>query len=363
MEKKGPKRGKLEGKDLSKDEEERAAKLHKEATIIEGCIMWENLENPEYLDQVRRGGITAANVTVAHWLHDFTAATKRVHHYKELAEKNPDLLHVRRVEDIQEAKREGKLGVIIGFQDSKPIEDDLCFLRTFYDNGVRIIQLTYNAQNYVGTGCCELSCGKLSYFGREVVEEMNRIGMVIDLAHCCDETTIDAIECSKDPVIISHSGAYSICNAYGRNKKDEHIGALAKKGGIIGITFFPSLVKRDPRTWEVQKSTVEDVLDHIDYVVSLVGVDYVGWGSDMFGGFLDQKYTPPYSALRWWRPKRPDIYGRGPTEVFDPFPEGLDRHHKLLNLTRGLVSRGYSDAEIKKILGGNFIRVFERVWK
>ena len=348
--------------DLSPTEEKRATEIHGKAIIVDGLLPWANLDYPKYMDQIREGGVTAGNVTVAQTT-TFEEALSNITHYKNQLEDNPDrVMLATTIEDIHHAKEEGKLAAIFGFQDAKPLDDKLSNIRLFKDLGVRVIQLTYNAQNYIGTGCCELTYGPLTYFGREVVEELNAQGIVIDLSHCCDETTIDTIERSEAPVFITHSSMFSLCNAYGRNKKDEHLLALAEKGGVVGICFAPLFIKRDPETFEVQPSDVHDVLDHIDYAVNLIGVDHVGFGTDMCGKWLDDRFTPPTSSLRWWRPLRPDVFGRGPTEEYDPFPDGLDRHHKLLNLTRGLVARGYSDEDISKILGGNAMRLFSEVW-
>lgn len=350
---------------LNKDQEREARCLHEKAIVIDGLTFKNGLglDYPKDLERMLIGGITATNYTVAHFPHNFAKALEEIEKEKRFLLQNKHLFFTDSVEGIARAKKDGKIAVIFGFQDGKPIEDDVANLKTFNDLGVRIIQLTYNSQNLIGTGCCERSCGKLSYFGVNVVEEMNKIGMVIDLSHCCDETTVDAIEVSKDPVLFTHSGVRTLCNAYGRNKTNAQILALAEKGGVIGITWFPPLVKRNNLTHEVQKSTVEDVLDHIDYVVDLVGVNHVGFGSDMTGKYLDAGTVPPYSSIRLWRPLRPDVFGTGPTERYDPMPVGLERHSKAMNLTRGLLSRSYSDKEILKILGGNFLRVFGQVWK
>jgi len=108
---------------------------------------------------------------------------------------------------------------------------------------------------------------------------------------------------------------------------------------------------------------VEDVLDHVDYVVKLVGIDHVGFGTDLVGHWLVSAGTPPESSLRWWRDRRPDVFGRGPTDRYDPYPKELDSHTKLINITIGLLKRGYSEESIIKVLGGNFLRVFQTVWK
>lgn len=350
---------------LSRDQEENAKRLHEESIIIDGMLPVRNLYNPKYLDQVIKGGVTAGNVTVASWPDNFNRAIKKIIACKDAIKENSNkMMLATSAEDIRRAKEEGKLAVILAFQATRPIEDELSYLKSFYDMGVKIIQLTYNAQNLIGSGCCELIYGKLTYFGKEVVDVMNELGIIVDLSHCSDPTTVDAIEYSKDPCVFSHSSVRTLCNAYGRNKPDEQIKALGEKGGVMGITFFPCLIKRDPKTYDVKPSTADDVLDHIDYAVKLIGTDHVGFGTDMSGETLDEEKAPPTSVMRWWRPRRPDVFGRGPTEKYDPYPTGLDRHYKLLNLTRGLVARGYSDEDIKKILGGSFLSLlFDKVWK
>jgi membrane dipeptidase len=173
---------------------------------------------------------------------------------------------------------------------------------------------------------------------------------------------MEAIRHSTEPVTCTHVGIRELCNAPGRNKTDEQLRALAESGGVAGISFFPPLVKREPGSHRVAQATVEDVLDHIDYAVDLVGVDHVGIGTDLDDRSLDQGETPPTSSLRHYRPTHPAVYGEGPTDRYDPYPAGVHRHTELETLTQGLVARGYTDDEIEKILGGNFLRVFETVW-
>ena len=350
---------------LSNDQEQRAKDLHEKAIVIDGLTFKDGLgiDYPRDLERMLTGGISAVNYTVAHFPHNFLGALKEIDKDKQGILQNEHLCLAKSAEDIRKAKNQRKAAVVLGFQDTRPVEDDLSHLRTFHDLGVRVVQLTYNSQNLVGTGCCERHYGGLSYYGVEVVEEMNRLGVAVDLSHCCDETTMEAVEVSKDPVLFTHSSVRALCNAYGRNKTDEQIMALAVKGGVIGICSFPPLVKRDPKTHIVMRSTVDDVLNHIEYVVRLVGVDHVGFGTDMVGKALDQGTVPWYSSIRMWRPLRPDVFGAGPTDVYDPPPLGFERHSDAPNLTRGLVARGYSDQEILKILGGNFLRVFEGIWR
>jgi len=241
-------------------------------------------------------------------------------------------------EDIKKAKKEGKTGVIIGFQNVPPLEGNLDLLSVYHKLGVRIIQLTYHFKTICGDGCKEPSNSGLSLFGEELIKAMNKQGMIVDLAHVGEKTELDAIEVSKHPCIASHSNPYSLMPAP-QNKKDNMIKALAKKGGVIGITGFPRLVEPNP--------TLDMILNYIDYVVQLVGIDYVGIGTDFAEGWADD-------------PTRRKILIKIDGRIYD-WPEGIETVTKFSNITRGLVSRGYSDSDIEKILGGNYMRVLKEV--
>lgn len=349
---------------LSKEKESLSKRVYENSIVFDGLIPGDSLD---YLDSAQKcinGGITVANVTVASE-HNFNRAVNRIMHYKKIIENNPEKFFlVKNVSDIRKAKELKKLGVILGFQDCMPIEDNLDYLNVFYDMGIRIIQLTYNTQNYVGTGCCELSYGKITYFGCKVIKRMNELGIAIDLSHCNDPTTLGAIELSEKPVLMTHSSVYNICNAYGRNKKDDQIKELAKKKGVIGICIYSPLIKRDNKTFEVsQEVTLEDVIDHIEYVVNLVGINYVGFASDLTETWIEKKEIPPSSSIRIWRPLRPDVFGKGSIDHYEPSPNSLESHLEFINLARGLIGRGYKEEEVKKVLGENFIRVLSEVWK
>jgi membrane dipeptidase len=237
-------------------------------------------------------------------------------------------------------------------------------LRAFYEAGVRVIDPTYNRQNYFGTGCCEGFEGRdsgLTMLGRDAVDLMNELGIVIDTAHDADQTTMELVEYSDDPVIQSHIGCRALCPSYGRAKTDEQLKAVAENGGVNAITPFPPVIKQNPDTHEVLQATIHDVLDHIDHAVEVGGVESVAFGADMSDRSLDNKTMSTGSNLYNWRPTHPEVYGAGSTEVMDSYPEGLSRYTELENLTRGLVDRGYDDSEIEAILGGNLRRVFETV--
>jgi membrane dipeptidase len=351
--------------DLDESSEKRAKHLHEEAVIIDGLIPTTvYLEDPDYRNNLSEGGVTAANFTVS-IKKEFQPTTDHIQDVWSKVQKDETKTVIRNSDDIRSAKEENKTGVVIGFQNGLPIQLNLDYVRAFHQMGVRVVQLTYNSQNNIGSGCWEENDPGLSHFGRDVVDEMNELGILVDLSHCGDTTTMEAIEYSDDPVAFTHIGVRSIGHSQGRGKTDEQMKAVAEDGGVIGITFFPSLIKMDPETYDVLNSTVDDVLDHIDHVVDLVGVDHVGFGTDLNDKNRDLGDSQATTGLDDRHLKlqqyHAEIFGNESPHEYE-YPAGLDRHTKLLNLTRGLVSRGYTDEEVKKILGGNFLRLFEEVW-
>lgn len=228
--------------------------------------------------------------------------------------------------DLTRAKREKKIGIILGMQDANHVRclDDL---DTFYSMGQRLTQLTYNSQNSVGGGCKAAEDAGLTPFGQQVVARMNEIGMAIDVSHCGPRTTLDAIEESHKPVLITHSNCRALAPGVARCKTDEAIRAAARKGGVIGLTSVRHFVRA---TGPV---TVEDALDHFDYVRKLVGIEHIGIGSD-----FDLDAHPSY-----------DI-------------PGLNHVARIYTLTEGLIRRGYTNNQIGLILGSNFQRTLEAIW-
>jgi len=329
--------------------------LHKKAIVVDCGVDVSLLRDLKYFQELRRGGVDVAVPTVpVKECINFPSAVEQIDYYTQIIEDNSEeMLLATSIDDIRKAVDQEKVAMILDFQDARPIEQSLAFLKAFQKLGIRVIQLTYNSQNFVGSGCCELSCGGLTFFGREVVQELNRLGIVIDLSHCCDNTTIEAIELSRDPVIFSHANSRTLCNTL-RNKSDDQIKALSEKGGVIGVTIFPICVRMEG------EPMLSDILKQIDYLVKLVGVDHVGIGLDLNRKGVDVGI--PSVHYRMWRTLRPDIFGTGPLDKYPSFPKDLERHTDLINVTRGLVSMGYSDNEIEKILGSNFLRVFEKVW-
>ena len=239
----------------------------------------------------------------------------------------PDcFVRVNTAADIQQAQANGKIAVILGMQNSDHFGccDDVA---RFHGLGQRISQLTYNSRNPLGHGCLTHPDDGLTAFGASVISSMNDCGMAVDLSHCSERTTIDAIEASRKPVLITHSNCRSLC-AHPRCKSDETIRRMAARGSVMGITSVRSFIShRDP-------ATINDLLDHFDHIARTVGVEHVGIGSDTDPGGGGRSYQVA----------------------------GMDRCRRVYDLTEGLVQRGYSDSDIRLILGGNFLRALSSIW-
>lgn len=307
----------------------------------------------EYFRTVLEAGVTAVNKTIAGGggYDNLSSSIVKCAEWIRRIRQHSDVACVAtRIEDIYDAKKHGKVAYVFGFQDTLMIEGTLDLLDLFYVLGVRIIQLTYNTKNLVGDGCGERTDCGLSRFGLDLIDRMNSLGIVVDIGHVGDRTSNEAIEYGK-VVVCSHANARSICDNV-RNKTDETIKALAEKDGVIGVNAFPSFVKWT-KTERGERPTVEDLLDHVDYIVKMVGINHVGIGLDL----IDNWPLDRHRGLDI----RPDIWGRpSPKGTYD-YPVGIDHVAGMVNIAKGLVKRGYSDQDVKKVLGENWIRVYKKV--
>jgi membrane dipeptidase len=239
-------------------------------------------------------------------------------------------LRIDRCEDMERAKSEGKIGIVIGQQNSqhfRSVED----VDRFYALGQRVSQLTYN-DNSLGGGSTDPKNEGLSEYGAKIVERMNTLGMAVDVSHCADRTTYDAIGVSKKPVLVTHSNCRALV-ASPRCKTDETIKAMAAKGGVMGITMVRTFVRSGTR------ASIENVLDHIDRVAEVAGIEHVGLGTDVD---LEGRDNPA-------APRRYDL-------------DGVRYSNKIFDLTEGLLKRHYGREDIQLILGKNFQRVLKDIW-
>ena len=329
-------------------------KVYRESIVVD-CLNVMALTS-DNVENARRAGVTALNYTAVRPRSDLLEAMRDLARVREAVEAHEDLSMILSAEDIRRAKAEGTVGIIFGMQDAKPIGDELAFLRTFHDLGIRIIQLTHNTQSWIGTGCIEPDNG-LTRFGRRVVEEMNRLGILIDIAHCGPRTTLDAIESSERPVICSHSNPLAVCDSP-RNKTDDVLERLAQAGGVIGIAFWSPMSFRDRN----RRPTLEDVLACFDHALELIGSEHVAIGTDLCDGLYTTATREQWEVRHGTKGDYPEVTGiLGDWYGLETwFAEQLDSIAKLPDLARALIERGFDEDQMRCVLGENFIRVFER---
>ncbi|WP_157271245.1 dipeptidase [Azohydromonas aeria] len=318
--------------------------IHANAIVIDGLIIakW---DRPVFED-MRKGGLSAANCTVSVW-EDFKGTVHNIAQMKSLIRENSDLVTlVRSTRDIEQAKLERKTGIILGFQNAHAFEDHLGHIEAFADMGVRVVQLCYNTQNLIGTGCYERD-GGLSGYGHEVIAEMNRVGIMVDLSHVGAKTSEEAILASKKPVTYSHCLPAGL-KEHPRNKSDEQLKFIADRGGFIGVTMFPPFLRRGI------EATVEDYVEALDYVINLVGEDCVGVGTDHTQGYGQEFFD--HITHDKGRGRRLTNFGT----VLNPV--GIRTIGEMPNLTAAMVHAGWSTRKIEKVIGGNWMRVFKEVW-
>ena len=257
------------------------------------------------------------------------------------------LTGVDKFADIVRAKRDGKCAIIMGLQNAEHFQK-VADVKEFYQIGQRCAQLTYNSQNRIGSGSTDRVDGGVSDYGESIIKAMNDVGMLIDVSHSGDRTTLDAIALSPKPIAITHSNCRALLD-HPRVKTDEAIKALGAKGGVMGITGVRNFVsKTDP-------TTIVNIVDHIDHVVKVAGIDHVGIGtdSDLYG------YDDTSPAMnKMLRGAYKDSYAfREKIDV-----DGFDHPLKMYDLTEELIRRNYSDANIEAVLGGNFRRLLTSTW-
>ena len=319
-------------------------------TVIDGLqySAWSR----EIFEQMRAGGLNAVHVTVAY--HENTRETlTRLGEWNARFEAFPELIRpVFEPSDIQRAKAEGRIGIIFGAQNCSPIEDEIRLVEVMRRLGLMIMQLTYNNQSLLACGCYEAEDSGLTRFGKQVVREMNRVGMVIDMSHSAERSTLEAIDHSEQPVIISHANPSHFHPAL-RNKSDKVIDAIAANEGLLGFSLYPFHLKNGPQC------TLDDFCDMVAWTADRMGIDRIGMGSDLC-------QSQPQSVLEWMRNGRWSKamdYGEGNSNNAG-WPDALTwfgNSSDFPGIADALGKRGFSDEEVGKIMGGNWVDVLNRV--
>ncbi len=323
--------------------------LHQELIVIDG-LQYSNWGRAIF-QQLQQGGLSAVHVTITYW-EDTVETLRNIGQWNRLFEAHNDLIMpVKVADDIRTAKKLGKVGVIFGFQNCSPIADDINLVEVFHQLNVRLMQLTYNNQSLLASGCYEKHDSGVTRFGKVVIEEMNRVGMIIDMSHSGERSTLEAIEISTRPITISHANP-EFFHAALRNKSNTVLKALAESGGMLGFSVYPLHLKNG------SDCTLVEFCEMVARTADLIGVDHLGIGTDLC-------VHHDYSVLEWMRngrwSKQTD-YGEGTaTSKGWPAPLAWLRNSAdFPNLTQGLLERGFSPEETAQIMGQNWLNFFDK---
>lgn len=326
--------------------------------FIDACMQtWPDAD----FEKIHQHGVTSIAVTSMRPHAELDGGLEDLMYWRVIARKYPNITVVDTAEDIRDAKRDGKLALLLAAQGGDFIGNHLHRVEAFYRLGLRMLIPAYNTSNFICDGCLDRTNGGLTRFGELVVDECNRVGMVLDCTHVGHRSTLEIIERSVDPVVFSHSNPKAMSDNP-RNIADDQIQACAAKGGVIGLCpWGPLVMRNDQTTWP----TVDDFINIVDYVAQMLGsVDNIGIGTDMSLGTY-----PPHERDPWGEPKYPDVAGRYAKyvtgEVLSP-KRSLDGFHAyahVTNLIERFEARGYSADDVAKILGENLLRAYGQVWK
>lgn len=318
--------------------------LHEKSIVIDGliCANWSR----ELFEDMAKGGLTAASCTVCFW-DNFQETVNNICDMNKLIEENSDLvMKVTSVEDIHIAKSQGKTGIMMSFQNAHAYEDKIGYVQALKDMGVGVTQLCYNTQNLVGTGCYERD-GGLSGFGREVVAEMNKVGVLIDLSHVGAKTSEEVILESQKPVTYSHCLPSGL-KEHPRNKSDEELKFIADHGGFVGVTMFTPFLKKGV------DATVDDYVEALRYIFNIVGEDSIGVGTDFTQGHGQDFFE--YLSHDKGYARRLVRFGK------IIFPEGIRTIGEFPNITDALLRNGFTERQTEKIIGENWVNLLREVW-
>ncbi len=300
--------------------------------------------------QMRAGGVDAVHVTVCYH-ENFRETVANLEQWNRWFEQYPDLIIKGTTgDDVRRAHEQGRTAIFFGLQNCSPIEDDISLVEILHTLGVRFMQLTYNNQSLLATGAYEAEDTGLTRMGKQVVHEMNRVGLVVDMSHSAERSTLEAIEHSTRPIAITHANPKFWHDGL-RNKSDTVLMALAGSGGMLGFSLYPHHLKDGP------DCTVKSFCDMVARTADMIGIDHIGIGSDLC---QDQ----PDSVVEWMRvgrwSKQID-YGEGSKDNagFPPQPGWFTGNEDFGNIAAGLKAAGMSDDDTAKVMGGNWLKFFD----
>lgn len=336
------------------------------APVLEQVLTKEIQTSPEardiYLDMWRCSGVTVACGTFSGFdrlATAFESAVRKIANAHEMVNAlDAQMLIVRTAADIERAQAENRHGIVIDFQNTIAVGDDLDRIDLFHGLGLRMVQLTYNLQNLVGDGCTETYQSGLTWFGREMVKRLNDANILVDVSHCSEQVGWDAMSVSSAPVIVSHSSSAAVAK-HDRGKSDELAKAIAEQGGYFGVVAIPGFIRETPG------ASIDDVVKQIDHLVNVCGIDHVGIGTDKAGpgprtsSMVEYPDSMPaglpgdfnWSGFRIQEHRQTPEYQMAGFESLADWP----------NITVGLAQAGFKEDELRKLLGLNYLRVFRDV--
>ncbi|MEX0344786.1 MAG: membrane dipeptidase [Rhizobiaceae bacterium] len=301
--------------------------------------------------QMREGGVDAVHVTIAYH-ENFRETVLNVEQWNRWLERFPELIvHARSGDDVRQAKRDSRTAILFGFQNPSPIEDDIGLVEVWHTLGARFMQLSYNNQSLLATGCYEAEDPGITRMGKQVIREMNRVGMVVDMSHSAERSTLDAIELSERPIAITHANP-AFWHPALRNKSDTVLKELAASGGMLGFSMYPHHLK------DKSNCSLDSFCEMIARTADLMGLDNIGIGSDLC---QDQ----PDSVVEWMRVGRwsKEIdYGEGSASDagFPQQPVWFKDNCDFRNISEALKNKGFSGNEVAGIMGENWLRFYDR---
>jgi membrane dipeptidase len=326
-----------------------ALRLHRNHSVVDLCcpILRDLRHARTWLD----GGVSAGFATMALTDDDLTSTVRRIAAWYRDARAHPEVLPAASVADLRRAKAEGRLGVVLAFQNSSPFGDDLDTVELFHRIGVRVAILAYNQAELAGDGCMEPRDAGLSAFGHRLIAEMNRVGMLVDLSHCGVRTTLEAIDASAAPVAITHTGAKSVYD-HPRTVSDEQLRALAARDGFVGINAHPAFLRAGTAA-----PPLDAVVDHLFAIADIVGLERVGLGLD----FSQPPEEPGISPARYAMLLRQGVWTER-TLPAPPWTYPIPSATHVPLLTERLLARGLAEDDVVGVLGANALRFLAGVW-
>ena len=304
----------------------------------------------EVFQQINWGGISAIHVTICYH-EDFQEMVQNVIDWNRRFEDYSALIFQgRTASDVLKARKEGRTAIFFGFQNCSPIEDNIGLVEVCHQLGVRFMQLTYNNQSLLGTGCYEENDPGITRMGKQVIKEMNRVGLVVDMSHSAERSTLEAIEISERPIAITHANP-TFWHPALRNKSDEVLKALGESGGMLGFSVYPHHLKGG------SSCTLESFCNMIADTADLMGINSIGIGTDLC-------QNQPDSVVEWmrngtWTNDRD--YGEGSASFagFPDQPEWFRDNRDFVNIASGLLSKGFSNEDVELVMGKNWLNFFE----